>query len=580
MPKQGLQMTEGLIVRWLVKEGETAVKGKPLFEMETDKLTITMDAAEGGSLLKILHEAGDVVPITEPIAVVGEPGEDISDLLAQLGPGSEKSPVSAPEPAAKPSEAAAGKTSKETAPDSGTRFDVAVLGAGPGGYEAAIRCAQYGLKTCLIEANELGGTCLNAGCVPTKAMLHSSEIYAEAKKAGEFGVRTGEVSFDFSKIMARKDSIVERQRTGVRNLEIKHGVELIKGYGILTSDKTVDVGGRIVEADKIILATGSEPAHPPIPGMDGENVMTSDEIFHLKACPESIVIIGGGVIGIEFASFFANLGVKVTIVEMLSEILPNMDKEMKDLIGLSLAEQGVSILTSAKVTQSVSDGKVRVHFVKDNMEQTAEGAICLVCVGRRPRTRDIGLEKVGIHMDRGFVAVDECLRTNIPNIFAIGDITGKVQLAHVASSQGMKAAANCAGRQEKMDYRMIPSCVYTSPELASVGLTAEKAREEGRDIRVGTYKIAGNGKCMVLGASVGLAKIVTDAGTGEILGGHILSPRATDMIAEIAAVMRAEGTIEELSDTIHPHPTVSEIVAEAAHDVHGLSVHLPPKGKK
>lgn len=461
-----------------------------------------------------------------------------------------------------------------------SKYDVAILGGGPGGYETAIRCSQLGLKTCLIEAKELGGTCLNWGCIPTKALLHSSEVYIEAKGAAEFGVNTGAVSFDFTKIMSRKDDILMRQRNGIRGLEKSHGVEVIKGFGVLTSSTTIDVGGQIIETDKIILATGSTPARPPIPGMDSINVLTSDDIFNLKACPDSIVIIGGGVIGIEFATFFANLDVKVTIVEMMPEILPGMDTEMKNLLAQTLSGKGVKIVTSAQVKKIESNGAVSISYIKDGQDADVQGAMCLVCVGRRPMTREIGLEAVGVKTERGFVGIDEHMRTNIQNVFAIGDITGKVQLAHVASAQGMIAAANCAGKNERMDYRFIPSCVYTSPELASVGMTAEKATSEGIDIRIGTFKIAGNGKAMVIGATVGLVKLITCAKTGEILGGQILSPRATDMITEIAAVMRSEGTIEELSTTIHPHPTLSEIILEAAHDTHGLSVHLPPKRKK
>lgn len=461
-----------------------------------------------------------------------------------------------------------------------SKYNVAVLGAGPGGYEAAIRCAQLGLKTCLIEAKELGGTCLNWGCISTKALLHSAEVYTEARKAAEFGINTGAVSFDFAGIMARKDSIIMRQRNGIKSLVRSHGVELIKGFGVMTSNTTIDVGGQLIETDKIILATGSAPSRPPIPGIESVNVMTSDDIFNLTSCPESIVIIGGGVIGIEFATFFASLDVKVTIVEMLPEILPGTDSEMKNLVTQTLAEKGVQILTSAQVTKIESDLLVSVSFTKDGLALHAEGSICLVCVGRRPMTREIGLETVGVKTERGFVSVDDYMCTNISNIYAIGDITGKVQLAHVASSQGMVAAANCTGKTLRMDYRIIPSCVYTSPELASVGLTAELAQKEGKDIRIGTFKLAGNGKAMVLGAAVGLVKIISCARTGEILGGQILSPRATDMIAEIAAVMRSEGTIEELGDTIHPHPTLSEIILEAAHDTEGMCVHMPAKRQR
>jgi len=558
LPKQGLQMTEGTIIRWLKSEGEVIKEGEPLFEMETDKLTITIDATAGGTLLKILHPAGDVVPITETIAIVGTPGEMIDEPAA----------ATAAVPAA-----------ISEAPAAGTYdYDTVVLGGGPGGYEAAIRCAQYGLNTALIEARDLGGTCLNRGCIPTKALLHGAELFEEIENSKVFGIKTGECAIDFGTLTAFKDKKVEKLRRGIASLEKSHGVTVIKGFGKLTDVHTIEVDGKKVTTDKVILATGSAPARPPIPGADGPKVMTSDEVLAMKELPESFVIIGGGVIGMEFTTLFATLGKKVTVLEMMPFILPGVDEEIVKTLKRSLVKKGVAIVNEAKVTGIVDgDGKVSVEYELAGEKKSAEGACCIISVGRRPQTKDIGLENLGVEMNRAFVAVDDGLKTSVDNIYAVGDITGKIQLAHVASAQGLVAAANCAGKKSVMHYDIVPACIYTSPEIAYVGLTEDAAKKQGKNVKTGSFNVAGNGRAMVMNAASGVSRIVTDASTGEILGAQIMAPRATDMIAEIAVAMKCEGTVEELADTIHPHPTISEVIMEAAHDVEGLSCHAMPK---
>ena len=364
-----------------------------------------------------------------------------------------------------------------------THFDVAVLGAGPGGYEAAIRCTQYGLKTALIEARELGGTCLNRGCIPTKALLHSAELYEEAKDAAKFGVSTGDVSYDYTKIAANKDAVVAKLRGGIASLEAAHGVEVINGFGKLTSPTTIDVDGKVIEADKIILATGSAPARPPIPGIDGKNVITSDEVLSMTELPDSFVIIGGGVIGMEFTTLFASLGKKVTVLEMMPSILPGVDASIVSSLKTSLKKKGVNIINNAKVTGIQGGDTVSVSYELNGKSETATGSVCVVSVGRRAMTSGIGLEELGIKMNRAFVEIDACMQTSIKNIYAIGDITGKIQLAHVATAQGLVAAANCAGRTATLDYDVVPACIYSSPEIAYIGMTAEKG--EGGWLRCG-----------------------------------------------------------------------------------------------
>ena len=461
-----------------------------------------------------------------------------------------------------------------------THFDVAVLGAGPGGYEAAIRCTQYGLKTALIEARELGGTCLNRGCIPTKALLHSAELYEEAKDAAKFGVSTGDVSYDYTKIAANKDAVVAKLRGGIASLEAAHGVEVINGFGKLTSPTTIDVDGKVIEADKIILATGSAPARPPIPGIDGKNVITSDEVLSMTELPDSFVIIGGGVIGMEFTTLFASLGKKVTVLEMMPSILPGVDASIVSSLKASLKKKGVNIINNAKVTGIQGGDTVSVSYELNGKSETATGSVCVVSVGRRAMTSGISLEELGIKMNRAFVEIDACMQTSIKNIYAIGDITGKIQLAHVATAQGLVAAANCAGRTATLDYDVVPACIYSSPEIAYIGMTAEKAKEAGYDVEIGSYNVAGNGKALVMGVNTGVVKIIAQKTTGKVLGAQIFAPRATDMIAEIAVVMKKGGTIADIADTIHPHPTVSEAVMEAAHDAEGMCCMAMPKKKK
>lgn len=457
-------------------------------------------------------------------------------------------------------------------------YDIVVLGGGPGGYESAIRCAQYGKKVALVEARDLGGTCLNRGCIPTKALLHSAEVYETSKNAADCGIITNDVSFDFSKIAQYKDGIVNKLRNGIAGLEKAHGVKVIKGFGKVIDPHALDVEGENITFDKLILATGSSPARPPIPGIDGENVVTSDEILTMTELPESFVIIGGGVIGIEFATLFATLGKPVTVVEMMPSILPGVDADIVRTLSRVLKKKKVNVINNAKVIGINGGETVTVSYELNGVEKTAEGACCVVSVGRRAMTSGIGLENIGIEMNRAFINIDEHCRTNIENIYAIGDITGKIQLAHVASAQGLVAAANACGIEKTIDYSIVPSCIYTSPEIAFVGLSEDKAKAQEIEIKTGSFNVAGNGRAMIMGDALGTAKLIASP-DGKLLGAQLMGPRATDMIAEIAMVLKLGGTIEDISDTIHPHPTVSEVIMEASHDFEGLCCHGMPKKK-
>ncbi len=460
------------------------------------------------------------------------------------------------------------------------KFEITVIGGGPGGYVAAIHAAQLGKKVALIESREVGGTCLNRGCIPTKAYLHSAEVYKTVKDAADFGIKVdGKPAFDFNAIHERKNKVVSTLTGGVGNLLKANGVKVYNGLATFRDRYIVDVKMAdgttdAVESDKFIIASGSIPSRPPIPGI--EYAITSDEALDFTEVPKDIVIVGGGVIGVEIASYLHEFGSKVTIVEMLDKILPPVDDEISSLLRSILEARGITINTGAKITEIMKDG---VKFEKDGKTTELKAEKVLVAIGRRPNCKDLKPENAGVLTDRGFVPVDGRLQTNIEGIYAIGDVTPVATLAHTASAQGMVAAENAAGNVKVMDYSVVPACIYTSPEIACVGLTEKQARDTGKNIKIGRFNPAGNGKSLVMGETDGIVKIITDADSGEILGAALMCARATDMISELGLAIKAECDIEEVADLIHPHPTVSEVIMEAAHDVNGMCVHNRPKKK-
>ena len=462
------------------------------------------------------------------------------------------------------------------------KFDTVVVGGGPGGYECAIRLSQNGLKTALVEEAELGGTCLNRGCIPTKTLLHSADIYHDAKNGAPFGVNVGELTFDYAKIIERKNAVAKQLSNGVAFLEKNHGVTVFASHATLADRNTVELAnGETRQCDHLIVATGSSPARIPIPGVDLPGVVDSTGLLNMTTCPKHIIIVGGGVIGVEFATFFYRLGVPVTIVEMLDRVLGPLDKDITDFVEAELKRCGVELVLGVRVESIEAGLKVNYAAVKDGAKGSVEGDVVLMAGGRAPNTKGIGLEKLGVRMDRkGFVEIDGLCRTNVPGVYAIGDINGKMQLAHVASAQGLLVADHIAGKPcKQLNYNRIPSCVYCNPETAMVGLTEEQARATGREIGTGTFNLSGNGKALTMGENKGLVKFVYDKATDEILGFHVIGPRATDLAAEVAAVMECEGTVAEIGRTVHPHPTVSEVVMEAAHVCHGSCVNAPKPRK-
>lgn len=462
------------------------------------------------------------------------------------------------------------------------KIKVTVIGGGPGGYVAAIRAAQLGSEVTLVEKENLGGTCLNVGCIPTKALLHSAELYEEAIEGANYGIIASDVKVDFTKVQERKKAITKQLVTGVKGLLAANKVKVINGEASFISKDTVEVktsnGTEIIKSDKYIIATGSVPAKPPIPGIDSKQCIDSTGALELQSIPKSMVIVGGGVIGVEIATLYSTFGCKIAIIEMLDEILPMMDGELTKMIRAKLAKKGVEIYTSAKV-MSFKDAGTNVEVsvqMKDGTTKVFTGENALISIGRRTNTQALGLEKAGILNDRGRITVNDKMETNIPGIYAVGDCIGQIMLAHIASAQGEVAAENALGHNSVFDSKTNPSCVYTKPEFASVGLTEEAAKAQGVDYIVGKFPLAANGRAMIMGED-GMIKIIAGKKYKEILGAHILGPRATDLIGELALAIGMEATIDEVIATIHAHPTVAEAIKEATLAVEKRAIHIPNK---
>ena len=464
------------------------------------------------------------------------------------------------------------------------KYDIAIIGSGPGGYVAAIRAGQLGQKTILIEKdNKFGGTCLHVGCIPTKDLLLNAEVYDFFKNAQEFGIECKGFSIDWAAVQARQNRVVTKLAKGVEFLLKKNKVETVQGFGQLSGPGRITVTDankkvREIQSKNIILATGSEAKMLPGLEPDAKTILTNKEILSLKKIPKSMVIIGSGAVGVEFGSIFHRFGTEVTIIEMLPRIVPLEDEEISAQLEKSFKKQGIAVHTQAKVEKVSRTAKgATVEFTDAQGKlQSIEAETCLVAVGRAPNTQNIGLEKTRVRMERGFVKVDPYMRTDEPGVYAIGDIVaGSPLLAHVGSMEGIVAVTHAAGKPvEPINYRQVPNCTYCEPEIASTGLTERQARESGYNVKVGKFPFAGNSKATILGSTEGFVKIVSDERYGEVLGVHMIGPRVTEMIAEAVVVMRLEGTVEDLEQAIHPHPTLTEAVPEAAHAVHGMAIHI------
>lgn len=454
---------------------------------------------------------------------------------------------------------------------------IVIIGGGPGGYVAAIRSAQLGCTTTLIEKDKLGGTCLNRGCIPTKVLLQSAETLMTVKEAKHHGIVTGEASVDFAAVMARKTSVVDGLVRGVHGLMAKNRITVIKGTGIILDSRKVVVKetGKEITADEVIIATGSLSASLPIKGKDSDAVIDSDAALSLTEIPASLVVIGGGVLGLEFAQIFNSFGAKVTVVEMMPQLLPGQDAEIAKILGDILIEQGIEILTGARVVeiQEASEGANKVIIDAGSQKIEKKAQKILVAVGRMPNLEGLGLDGK-LQMAKGCIAVNERLETSLSHTYAIGDVVGGMMLAHKAMAEGRCAAENAAEVKGYVNYKAIPGVVYTLPGVGSVGMTEQAAREHYDHIKVGRFPFIGNGKARVLGETAGLIKIISERQYGEILGVHIIGPSATELIAEAVLAIHLEIPIDEFVTSIHAHPTLSEAMNEAALAVTGKTVHL------
>lgn len=457
-----------------------------------------------------------------------------------------------------------------------------IIGAGPGGYVAALKAAQLGAQVTVIEDTEVGGTCLNRGCIPTKALVASAEALHKAKNLEEFGIDVaGQITPNLSKIMERKNKVVSTQVKGIRSLFKSWGVNLIEGRGMLLTPGKVEVQKKdgsteILETDKIIIATGSRPAQIPIFPFDGEHILSSDDALNIKSIPKSLLIIGAGVIGCEFACIFKELGTEVTMVEMMPRAVLTEDPEISEILEKELKKKKIKLMTGVKVerVEGQHDG---IHvYLADGKELVAEKL--LVSIGRSLNTENIGLEAVGIKKGaRGEILVNEKMETNIEGIYAIGDVTGGILLAHMASKEGIVAAYNASGIEKKIDYSVVPAAIFTSPEIGSVGLREHQAQDKGIKIKTGHFQFRALGKAHAMGEIAGMIKIVADADTDKVLGVHIIGPHASDLVHEGALAIKAGLTVKEVADMIHAHPTLAEGLMEAAEDVHGEAIHAPKK---
>jgi dihydrolipoamide dehydrogenase len=460
--------------------------------------------------------------------------------------------------------------------------DVAILGSGPGGYVAAIRAGQLGLSAVLIEKDAVfGGTCLHVGCIPSKAFLYTAELLDKIRHAREHGVVVEGLRLDWSLMLKRKEKVVKKLAAGVALLLRKNGVETVQGFGKLAGPGRVDVqspdGVRSVAAKNVIVATGSEPRSIPGLTIDREHILTNTEMLSLAARPERLAVIGAGAVGVEFASMFQSFGTKVTVFEMLPRVLPLEDEEISDALLKSLRKRGIEVVTGARVESSSAGAEgISIRFRPEGGEPSVRIVDkVLVAIGRRPRTSGIGLETVGIELDRETIPVDGFMETKARGVYAIGDVVASQQLAHVASAEGLLAVERIAGKPvQALDYRHMPSATYSSPEVASVGLTEAKARELGYDVRVGKFPFAASSKASILGENEGLVKVVSETKYGELLGVHIVGPHATDLIAEAVVALEHEATAESLMHAVHAHPTLSEAVMEAAHGASELPIHV------
>lgn len=562
MPKLGVDMQEGQIVEWKKKEGDTVEEGEILLEIMSDKTNMELEAETSGVLLSILKGDGETVPVTEVIAYIGEKGEQIEKAQT------------------KQTEAVEETKNNENADLQSVQndYDIIVIGGGPAGYYSAIRAAQLDAKVLVIEKSVVGGTCLNRGCIPTKTYLKNAEMIDHINHARSRGIilENENYKIDMDRTVDVKNEVVKTLTNGVKGLLRSYGIDTISGVGTVNKYKIVSVNGQSFKADKIIIATGSKVGKINIPGIESSLVMTSDDILDLRIVPETLAIIGGGVVGVELGQAFSYFGSKVTIIEMSDRLVPAADEEVSQVLRKSLESKGIKVLTSTKLNEIKEQGGRLTLKLEGKEDVVVDKA--LLSIGRVPDLS--GLDSLDLELEKGKIKVDEYMQTSVEGVYAPGDVNGIKMLAHAAFRMGEIAAENAVkGNHRKVKLASTPAAVYTMPEIGMVGLTESQAREK-YDISVGKFSFAANGRAIASGETAGFVKVIADRKYGEILGVHIIGPAAAELINEASSLIEMEITIEEVAKTIHGHPTYSEAMFEACMDVLGEAIHLPKKMNK
>ena len=576
MPKAGIDMTEGQIIKWNKKEGDKVETGEILLEIMTDKTSMELEAEDSGYLIKIIKGDGETVPVTEVIGYIGAEGEvapegiskDVVETSENVSDKKEKEPIKEREIEERNTAVKSEKGEDE--------FDVVVIGGGPAGYVAAIRAAQVGGKVAVVEKSELGGTCLNRGCIPTKTFLKNAEIIEGIEMSSKRGIILENEKFtvDMPKVVSLKNEIVKTLTNGVQGLLKSNSIKIFKGVGKINKDKDVVINGeKVLRTNKIILAGGSKVGSVNIPGIESKRVLTSDDILDLKELPKSLAVIGGGVVGVELGQAYLSFGSEVTVIEMMDRIVPGVDREASETLKKALEKKGMKILTSSKIKEIIDEGdKLRIKL-EDKEDVVAEKA--LLSIGRVPDLEAVG--ELDLEMERGKIKVDKYMETSVEGVYAPGDINGIKMLAHAAFRMGEVAAENAIlGNHREIKLETTPSAIYTIPEVGMVGLTEEEAKEK-YDINIGKFAFVGNGRALASGDTTGFVKVIADKKYGEILGVHIVGQSAAEIINEASSLMAMEITVDEVIKTIHGHPTFSEALFEACADVLGEAIHLPKK---
>ena len=573
MPKLGVDMQEGEILEWKKAEGDPVNEGDILLEIMSDKTNMEIEAEDSGVLLKIVHPAGDVVPVTEIIGYIGAEGEAVESSLQRTADKAVSDLTAAG--LVVPPAVSVAKTNHDKVLLAAEEYDMIVVGGGPAGYYAAIRGAQLGAKVAIVEKSEFGGNCLNVGCIPTKTYLKNAEILDGLKIAAGRGINLASTNYsiDMDKTVDFKNSVVKTLTGGVRGLLKANKVTIFDGLAQVNPDKTVTIGSQTIQGHSIILATGSKVSRINIPGIESPLVLTSDDILDLREMPKSLAVMGGGVVGIELGLVWASYGVDVTVIEMADRIIPAMDKEVSQELQKILTKKGMTIKTNVGVAE-IKESNHQLTLTLTNGE-SIQAEKALLSIGRVPQMQ--GLENLNLEMEGNRIKVNAYQETSIPGIYAPGDVNGQKMLAHAAYRMGEVAAENAIrGNHRKANLKYTPAAVYTHPEVAMVGLTEEAAREQYGDVLIGKSSFAGNGRALASNEVQGFVKVIADRKYHEILGVHIIGPAAAELINEAATIMENELTVDDVAQAIHGHPTFSENMYEAFMDTIGEAIHNPP----